>query len=50
MCQLSPEEVHQGCLNKKKKPKPIAKKKGKKADSKDGAKDEEGPSKEKKTD
>ena len=50
MCQVSPEEVDQTCMNKKKKPKLIAKKKGKKVDSKDGAKDEEGPSKEKKTD
>ena len=50
MCQLSPEEVHQGCLNKKKKPKPIAKKKGKKVDAEEEAKDKEGPSKEKKTD
>jgi hypothetical protein len=32
MCQLSPEEGDQTCLNKNKKHKPIAKKKGKKAD------------------
>jgi len=50
MCQLSPEEGDQTCLNKKKKHKPIAKKKGKKANSEDGADEGEGPSKEKKND
>lgn len=50
MCQLNPDEVTQVALNKKKKPKPIAKKKGKKPGSEGGAEDGEGPSMEKKND
>lgn len=50
ICQLSTEEVEEAALNSKKKPKPIAKKKGKNNGNKDEAEDGMGPSMEKKAD